>query len=229
VSAAPPRQEAPLDATARPTTDVKSSRAMVNRALLYRHALKLINGGLGNIVSPGLTIATENPVYIQGDFNANSSGFGDPHVATSVIADSVTLLSSNWSDAVSFSSPYTPGNRTRSTQSYYRVAVIAGKNAPFPKPSGAPADDFGTDGGAHNFLRMLETGGTVNYKGSIATFYYSRQAVGTYKGSTTVYGAPTRNFTFDTDFLDPAKLPPLTPVFRDLNSLGFTPEIRPGH
>jgi hypothetical protein len=227
--AAPPGAVSPLDTTARPTVDVKSSRAMVNRALLYRHALKLINGGLGNIVSPGLTIATENPVYIQGDYNANSGGFGDPHVATSVIADSVTLLSSNWSDAVSFSSPYTPGNRARSAQSYYRVAIIAGKNAPFPMPSGAPATDFGTDGGAHNFLRMLETGGTVNYKGSIATFYYSRQAVGTYKGGTTVYGAPTRNFTFDTDFLDPALLPPLTPVFRDLNSLGFTQEIRPGH
>jgi len=116
----------------------------------------------------------------------------------------------------------------RSTQSYYRVAIIAGKNAPFPQPSGT-ASDFGTDGGAHNFLRMLETGGTVNYKGSIATFYYNRQAVGVYKCCTTVYGAPTRNFTFDTDFLDPALLPPLTPVFRDLNSLGFTQEIRPGH
>jgi hypothetical protein len=226
---APPGAVAPLDTTARPTTDVKASRVMVNRALLNRHALKLVNGSLGNIVAPGLTVASENPVYIQGDYNANSAGFGNPHVATSVIADGVTLLSGNWSDAVSFSSPYTPGNRARSAQSYYRVAIIAGKNAPFPKPSGAPAEDFGTDGGAHNFLRMLESGGTVNYTGSIATFYYSRQAVGTYKGGTSVYGAPTRNFTFDTDFLDPALLPPLTPVFRDLNSLGFTQEIRPGH
>ena len=38
------------------------------------------------------------------------------------------------------------------------------------------ADDFGTDGGVHNFLRMLEQGGNVHYRGSIATFFYSRQA-----------------------------------------------------
>jgi hypothetical protein len=33
---------------------------------------------------------------------------------------------------------------------------------------------------------------------------------------------------FDTDFLDPSLLPPLTPVFRDTNALGFAQEVRPG-
>lgn len=33
---------------------------------------------------------------------------------------------------------------------------------------------------------------------------------------------------FDTNFLNPALLPPLTPVFRDINALGFTQETRPG-
>ena len=75
---------------------------------------------------------------------------------------------------------------------------------------------------------MLEQGGTVTYSGSIATFYFNRQATGTYKCCTTVYGAPTRTFSFDTDFLDPTRLPPQTPVFRDLNTLGFSQIIRPG-
>ena len=35
-------------------------------------------------------------------------------------------------------------------------------------------------------------------------------------------------YKFDLDFLDPAKLPPLTPLFRDLNALGFSQELRPG-
>ena len=83
--------------------------------------------------------------------------------------------------------------RTRSANSYYRLAIIAGKNQAFPWPSaGAPPTDFGTDGGVHNFLRMLEQGGTVHYRGSIATFFYSRQAVGVYKCCATVYGAPTQ-------------------------------------
>ena len=221
---------APLDVTARPTTALTQSQAQNNRSVLFRGALKLTNGGLGNIVTPGLTIVAENPVYIQGDYNANqASGFGDPHAATAVIADSVTILSNSWKDDNSFKYPYSPNSRPRPSQSYYRVAIIGGKNPSFPQPTGwASATDFGTDGGAHNFLRMLESGGTVNYRGAIATFYYSRQADGTYKCCNTVYGAPTRNFFFDTDFLDPAKLPPMTPVFRDLNTLTFSQEVRPG-
>jgi hypothetical protein len=174
-------------------------------------------------------------LYIHGSCNANSSAsgqgaIGEPNAATSVVADSVTLLSDSWNDVDSFTQPYTLGGaRARSADSYYRLAIIAGKNQAFPWPAaGAPPTDFGTDGGVHNFLRMLESGGNVHYRGSIATFFYSRQAVGVYKCCTTVYGAPTRNFAFDTDFLDPALLPPLTPMFRDTNSLGFAQEVRPG-
>jgi len=197
--------------------------------VLFRRALKLVNGSLGQIVAPGLTIVAENPVYIQGNWNANAAGFGNPHVATSVIADAVTLLTNSWNDDVSFTTPYIPANRP-GTDTWYRVAVIAGKGISFPHPgwAGAPTD-FGTDGGAHNFLRMLEGGNrTVNYRGSLATFYYNRQAVGTFKCCATVYEAPTRNFAFDTDFLDPTKLPPLTPMFRDVNTVTFSQEIRPG-
>ena len=57
---------------------------------------------------------------------------------------------------------------------------------------------------------------------------YALQAAGFYKCCNTVYGAPTRRFAFDIDFYDLAKLPPLTPVFRDLNALGFSQEMRPG-
>jgi hypothetical protein len=227
---APPGASGGLDATARPNTDIRARIAQVNRAILFRRALKLINGGLGNIVTPGFTVVSENPVYIQGNWNANTAAGGNPHVATSVIADSVTLLSNEWNDNRSFAEPYNPGARVRTSDSFYRLAIIAGKNAPFPKPPGAADADFGTDGGAHNFLRFLEFGDReVNYRGSIATFFYSRQAVGTYKCCDTVYGPPRRIFVFDLDFLDLAKLPPLTPVFRDLNSLGFYQEVRPGH
>ena len=60
-----------------------------------------------------------------------------------------------------------------------------------------------------------------------------RQAVGTFKccGDTPagiVYSVPVRDYSFDTDFLDPSLLPPLTPVFRDTNTLGFAQELRPG-
>jgi hypothetical protein len=231
---APPGALAPLTAASRPWTLINAGAAALsagqaqsNRAILFRRALKLVRGGLGNIVMPGLTIVAENPIYVQGDWNA-AVGF-PAGAATAIIGDTVTLLSNNWNDDNSFLNPYTPGARVRPAQSYYRFATIAGKPPSFPRPTawGSPTD-FGTDGGAHNFLHMLESGGTVNYRGSIATFFYSRQATGTYKCCATVYGAPTRNFNFDTNFLTPALLPPLTPMFRDVNTLGFSQEMRPG-
>jgi hypothetical protein len=137
-------------------------------------------------------------------------------------------LSNAWNDNNSFVNPYNPGNRNRGTQTWYRLAIIGGKGISFPQPNGT-ATDFGTDGGAHNFLRYLENGDQpVNYRGSIATFFYNRQAVGTFKCCATVYSAPGRNYTFDTDFLEPAKLPPNTPKFRDMNAVGFSQEMRPG-
>jgi hypothetical protein len=224
----PPGALAPLDGNARPWTLVNRAEAQTNRALLFRRALKVVNGGYGNLVRPGLTIVAENPVYLQGDWNA-TAGFPDANAsATAIIADAVTLLSNSWTDNVSFTQPYSPGGRPRAAQSYYRVAIIAGKGPSFPWVNGTN-DDFGTDGGTHNFLRYLEGGGgTLNYRGSIVTFYFNRQAVGTYKCCTTVYSPPTRAYAFDTSFLDPTRLPPLTPLFRDLNTLGFAQETRPG-
>jgi hypothetical protein len=37
-----------------------------------------------------------------------------------------------------------------------------------------------------------------------------------------VYGAPTRAFSFDDDFLTPALLPPRTPMFRTIDVTSFT-------
>src|SRR4029077_12882350 len=116
--------------------------------------------------------------------------------------DAVTLLSNNWSDGNSFGTNGPPppaiaaplsgydvsatGSRLRSAQSWYRLAIVGGKGMAFNQPAvGAVAADFGTDGGAHNFLRFVESSAlgtdTVNYLGAIATFFYNRQAVGTYK------------------------------------------------
>lgn len=229
---AAPGATAPLTTSARPQTTVARSDAMVNRAILFRRALKLTNGNdiIGNGIT-GLTIVSENPVYVQGNWNSANGGgsnFDGAHAATSVMADAVTLLTNGWSDVNSFVNPYAPGSRTRNAVTYYRLAIISGKGMAFNPPSGT-ASDFGTDGGAHNFLRYLENDAfAVNYRGSMATFFYNRQAMGTFKCCATVYTAPTRNYAFDTDFLNPRLLPPNTPMFRDLNTVGFAQEMRPG-
>ncbi len=206
-----------------PETPVSRLTAQVNPPLFFRRALKITNGAAGNIVAPGLSVASENAVYIEGNFNA-SGGFG-AHVATSVIADAVTLLSNGWNDVNSFAHPDDPSGRP-GTETWFRVAIIAGKGLSFPHPGWSP-QDFGTDGGVHNFLRLLEDwNGTIHYLGSLGSFYFNRQAVGIYKCCNNVYSPPTRDFSFDTDFLTPSLLPPNTPVFRDINTLGFTQVFR---
>jgi len=219
----------PMDSSARPWTSADATAARANPAILFRRALKMVNGSLGNISTPGVTVVSENPVYIEGNFNASSAGFGSPHAACAVIADAVTLLSNSWNDLNSFTSPNNPAGRTAST-TWYRTAVIAGKGLSFTRPTGySTYQDFGTDGGAHNFLRYIEDwgGSTLNYRGSIISFYNSQQAVGTYKCCTNVYDPPSRGYNFDTEFLQPSLLPPRTPMFRDINVTGFTQLILP--
>jgi hypothetical protein len=215
----------------------QSVDARENPPLFFRHALKIVNGstislGTCDSVPCGLTIASENPVYLQGNYNCMPSSCGTGTYVTtgnapaSVVADSVTFLSVNWNDVNSFAYPYTPGGRPGNTTTY-RAAIAAGKGVEFVQVSGT-AQDYGTDGGVHNFLRYLESwGGTLYYKGSLVSFYYSEQGIGVFKCCTTVYGPPTRGYEFDSEFLTPALLPPRTPMLRDVNNIGFTQDVSP--
>lgn len=239
---------APLVAATTPDTTVgnpaggvpeKAAIAERNPLLFFRRALKVVNGAAGNLVAPGLTIASENPVYLQGTWNSNGAAFdntpcaaspcaANTHVATAFIVDALTPLSGGWSDLNSLRGPYDLAQRTGAT-TWYRFAVIAGKGLNFPYINTQPDWDYGTDGGAHNFLRYIENWGgqTLNFRGSIASMYFSRQATGTYKCCVDVYSPPTRGYNFDTDFLTPALLPPRTPMFRDVNITGFAQIIKP--
>jgi hypothetical protein len=213
-----------------PNTPVSClNTARVNWVSGPRHAVRLVNGSLGNLpVRPdnglgGFTLASEGLAYVLGNYNANAAGFGDPHASSAVLADTVTLLSNNWNDLASLQSPADVNGRPAAT-SFFRVAIATGKNINFPTvgAAGVP-QDFGTDGGVHNFLRYLENWGgqTLNYRGSMASLYYSQYGTGVFKCCGTVYSPPTRNYAFDTDFLDLSKMPPGTPKFRDVVNVGF--------
>ena len=213
-----------------------------------RHVLRLVDGGLGNLPVRldnglgGFTVASENPVYIFGNYNSDVT---DPfwnapasppapptpdinHSAAAVIADSVTLLSNAWSDLTSMKNPVTPTNRNAAT-TYYRMAIAGGKNINFQQPAGT-GQDFGTDGGVHNFLRYIEDwGGGPNlyYRGSLVSLYYSQYATGTFKCCNLVYSPPNRFYYFDSAFLDPTKLPPGTPMLQDVVNLTYFQDFKP--
>ena len=148
------------------------------------------------------------------------------------------MLSNAWNDIRSFRNPHDAGvtgannnNARQGITTWYRMGIISGKGLNFQRPSNNAADhtDFGTDGGAHNFLRFAENWGgqTLNYRGSLISLYTSRQAVGIYKCCSIVYSAPNRGYNFDQEFLSPSLLPPRTPMFRDLNTLTFRQILRP--
>jgi Tfp pilus assembly protein PilX len=244
-------------------TGAKDQEGMANPVSGARHVLKLVDAGLTPAgLSPlpvmppaslctyaasstgcgGFTIASENPVYVQGNYNSSAAdpfwGTANnvpptqtPHSAASIIADSVTVLSNSWGDMNSLMFPTGVGNRSTGGDAYYRMAVAGGKNVPFPSPGWANAagiNDFGTDGGLHNFLRYLENwNNTLHYDGSLVSMYYSEYATGTFKCCTTVYNPPTRNYYFDVLFLIPANLPPATPEFQDINSLSYHENFTP--
>ena len=166
-------------------------------------------------------------------------------MSAAVIADTVTLLSNGWNDISSFINPHDVGRAMtapwsaddadvrQAATTWYRLGIISGKGLNFPRANTAAAgydnNDWGTDGGAHNFLRYIErwAGETLNYRGSIMSFYTARQAVGTYKCCDVVYSPPSRGYNFDAEFLTPSLLPPRTPMFRDLNTLSFRQVLRP--
>jgi hypothetical protein len=147
------------------------------------------------------------------------------HSYAAVIADAVTFLSNSWTDDKSFDFPYVASSRAVPNDAWYRLAIASGKGPSFTQPVGT-AQDFGTDGGVHNFLRFLEDwNSTLHYTGSIVSLYFARQGLGTYKGGI-VYSPPTRDYSFDVEFLVPSQLPPGTPRFRDINNLSFRQMIR---
>jgi hypothetical protein len=231
-----------------------------------RHAIVIENGTLGNLPinfpvgTGGFTVASEEPAYILGNYNANDASLllvppaslGDPHASAAVIADTVTLLSRNWNNEQSMFNPRLAqppssgggascpastaqmataagnGIGRKACATSYRVAIASGKSIPFPQPSGT-GNDFGTDGGVHNFLRYLEDWGgqTANYEGSLVSLYFAQNGVGTFKCCNMVYNPPTRHYAFDLDFTDPSKMPPGTPRFIDVVNVDMTQDLKP--
>jgi hypothetical protein len=226
------------------TTITNAAEARVNRQVLFRRGLKLTNGcigeatpvggctaanGVNNLPDSGLTVATENGLFVQGNYNAiSTSVVAEPNRPASVLADAITILSNNWLDTRSLNSPNDKAGRPAVTTGY-RFAMVGGKSVAFAKPAWATAGDWGTDGGVHNFMRMLENwgGDTTWYRGAMISLYTARQFIGTYKFNSNIYSPGTRAFSFDTDFLDPTLLPPGTPMFRDINTLRFRQILRP--
>ncbi|MBI3414264.1 MAG: hypothetical protein HY043_02915 [Verrucomicrobia bacterium] len=158
----------------------------------------------------GLTVATPNPMYVKGHYNAPAGFLGTTNTTTTLpaalIGDSINVLSTSWSDA---NSALALGSRTAGNTTV-NAAFLGGI---------VPSNGTYYSGGVENFPRFLESwsGYTFTYNGSMVVMYYSQYATAPWLGTGStigVYNPPTRNWTFDLNFMDPTKLPPATPQLR---------------
>jgi len=186
-----------------------------------KKGIRLQNGSV--LPDGGLTIATDNPVYVQGDYNtgatganvpsnrANNPDFTQPSAQNydresrpaAILADAVMVLSNAWSDA---NSSLGLSNRVAANTTI-NAAILSGI---------VPTNDGGNgrySGGAENFPRFLERWSNVNftYYGSMIQLFRSEQFDNPWLGtgsSANVYDAPRRRWFFETGFL--AESPPGT-------------------
>lgn len=175
-------------------------------------AFKMLHG---SELSGDLTLVTENPIYIQGDYNTINKK------AAAVMADAVTMLSNEWGD------PEDDGTFDDDDLEYslddlsHREASTTTMNAAFMTGNVDVGASY--NGGLENLPRLLErwTNVQLTLLGSLAALWESEYANGTF-GKGNVYSPPIRDWNFDTDFLDLAKLPPATPRIYQFTITGWS-------
>lgn len=190
-------------------------------------AVRLINGAQ---LPNRITIATNTPVYVKGDFN--SIGW-EP---SSILGDAITFLSQSFSETASNMSCGSDTNGCSGSTSNHAAgpggsvmkvyaAVAAGHSATpcdYAEP-GCSGSPYG--GGLENFPRFLENWGgrTLLYRGSLVSLFESQQAALHNWNWRGYYGAPNRDWKFDLRFQDPDNLPPGTPTVGNVFQTAFRP------
>jgi hypothetical protein len=184
-------------------------------------AVRIINGSqLPD--SYGLSIATPMPLYVLGNFNTTEGGASDAGVLgdvadswpASFLADAITVLSSGWSDS------NTGKNPSPSSPDTVNAACLEGI---VPSSSSVGnTDSTQYSGGVENFLRLLENWGSLYYNGSIVVMFPSQYATNRWLDTGNYYQAPTRYWTFDTNFTTQAGLPPFTPMMKTTSRSTWT-------
>jgi hypothetical protein len=208
----------PLTSTVYPSVlYVMDARTIATNTDLF--AVRLVNGSILPLNGPttqpgGLTVATPNPMYVQGDYNVGPGGTTTPGSTdtsrtypASLVSDALTLLSGNWQDPQS-SLPLSDGSKSKARDTIINAAILTG----IVYSTDATSNHF--SGGVMNLPRLLEdwTGVTLTLNTSIVNLFDSIRATNWFKNPGVYYFAPTRKFSFDNNFTNQVKLPPATPV-----------------
>jgi hypothetical protein len=182
-------------------------------------AVRVSNGR--QLPPSGLTVATGRPLYVWGDYNEeNTANLGTTNTSAtlpaSLVADAVTILSDNWSDANSTAALSSRGAASTTVNAALLTGAVDTRQGYY-------------SGGMENFPRFLESWGLANvftYNGSMIKMFPSLYATNVW-GQANVYNPPARNWSYDGNFNDPTKLPPQTPSLQQVIRNQWA-EVTPG-
>ncbi len=146
----------------------------------------------GKELSGPTFLASPNPVYIQGDFNAPAAGSGFTKQAAVVMCDALNLLSNSWNDTKKKG-----GAVPKASATTVNCAMISGIVRTSDTPNGTYS------GGLENYPRFHEDWGgvTMTIRGAFICLFQSKYGTARW-GKSGVYSAPTRNWGFDPDLLN---------------------------
>lgn len=165
-----------------------------------------------------MTIVSDNPTYIRGHFNrTNKKG-------AAVLADAVTVLSEDWGrlggpgdpdDDLTYSEQ-SLWNRDASATEVYAALMLGSFETAW--------GDYG--GGLENVIRFLEdwSGTVFTYRGSLVSLWFSESAEGDWIYGWPIYTAPSRDYDFDSDFMDANNLPPFAPSVMSIRATDWRRE-----
>jgi hypothetical protein len=189
-------------------------------------AVRLVNGaqlpytvdpGGNRLATGGLTVATPQPLYVKGNYNAQTNGgsagasAGTTNTANTypaaLMGDAITILSANWLDSWTAGTSLgvrIPANTT------INAACLAG----IVQSTNSGGNNY-YSGGLENYLRLEENWSSstvLTFNGSLVAMFPSIYATNVWQELGSYYFAPARQWNFDLNFTDPTKLPPLTPM-----------------
>jgi hypothetical protein len=187
------------------------------------YAVRVRNGSdVSEIVGTpvrGITVVSDQPLFTQGNINTVAS------IPFALMGDTINVLS----DAAVNACPGIPNEAVcgKAIPTTVVAAVLAGSDT----TGGAEGSSGRTgpeSGGLHNFIRFHEdwSGVPHGYVGSLVSLRKPLRASGVFQspGRGNVYNAPNREWTYNTNFNDPQKLPPLTPRFAYVQQEMFSRE-----
>ncbi len=171
----------------------------------------------------GLTIISDQAIYVQGDYNKGDNpatpapaNEGDDPATSSVIerkrpaaimADTINVLSNAWLMNDSASTANLTSRVPSPTQ--INTAFLAATDI---------TQGGNYNGGLENYPRLHEdwSNKTLTFRGSFVSLDKPQHVNGPWCGTGSgcnIYNAPLRNWDYDVDFNNAANLPPLTPRF----------------